>query len=172
MAGEPDGEGNAGGDAARADVLHRTASVRIIVIVFAAVAVVAAGALASYFLIHGNPRPVIAGSTAPVTPSVPASTVSRPASSASPGSSRPSVPAATTIPIPMSAACRWAYPSQSDGKFSGSGYSIVCLGANKEILGGFSGSHSLNAWCAEAQHTDGRDLPSPALDNGEWLCTA
>jgi len=78
----------------------------------------------------------------------------------------------TSVGIPIGAACEWAYRGQSDGKFSGSDYSIICLGKNGQILGGFSGNHSLNAWCEDPTHTEGENLTSPALVNGEWLCTA
>jgi len=74
--------------------------------------------------------------------------------------------------IPLSAACKWAYPGQASGKISGRGYSIVCLGANGQVLGGFSGSHSLNAWCVDPRYTDSKYVPDPALVKGIWVCTA
>lgn len=71
----------------------------------------------------------------------------------------------------MNSACEWAYPGQASGQISGSGYSIVCLDSSGQALGGFSGSHSLNAWCADPSHTKGASLPNPALINGTWKCT-
>jgi hypothetical protein len=76
------------------------------------------------------------------------------------------------IPIPMAAACRWAYPGLASGKTAGAGYSILCLGPAGQVLGGFSGSHSLAAWCAEPGHTAGQDAPQPALIDGSWQCTS
>jgi hypothetical protein len=72
----------------------------------------------------------------------------------------------------MGTACKWAYPGQATGKISGSAYSIVCLGPNGQVLGGFSDSHSLNAWCADARHTNGKHASNPALIKGVWVCTA
>jgi hypothetical protein len=54
---------------------------------------------------------------------------------------------------------------------SGSGYSIVCLGRGGQPLGGFSKTHSLNAWCADPIHTNHKHAPNPALVNGVWMCT-
>jgi len=73
--------------------------------------------------------------------------------------------------ISMSKACKWAYPGQATGRTQGSAYAIVCLGKNGQVLGGFGGSHSLNAWCADPSHTNGRNLPAPALVDGAWRCT-
>jgi hypothetical protein len=75
------------------------------------------------------------------------------------------------VPIPMGAACKWAYPGQATGQISGSSYSIMCLGANGQPLGGFNGAHSLNAWCADSRHTEGKHTPTPALVKGQWVCT-
>jgi hypothetical protein len=77
----------------------------------------------------------------------------------------------TSVPIPLGKACEWAYPGQSNGRYSGSGKSIVCLGKKGQVLGGFKKSHSLSAWCANSRHTDGRHLPTPALVKGVWVCT-
>ena len=66
----------------------------------------------------------------------------------------------------MGTACKWAYPGQATGKISGSAYSIVCLGPNGQVLGGFSNSHSLNAWCADSRHTNGKHASNPALSQG------
>ena len=105
--------------------------------------------------------PAAVASSPPAVASSPAVIASSPAVAGGPA----------PVSIPMSAACKWAYPGQASGKISGSAYSIVCLGQSGQVLGGFSGSHSLNAWCADPSHTDGRDLPSPALVNGIWICT-
>jgi len=93
--------------------------------------------------------------------------------SPSPSFASPSAAAETTtsVPVPLGKACEWAYPGQSNGAYSGSGYSIVCLGKNGQVLGGFGGSHSLNAWCANPAHTDGLHLPTPALVKDVWVCT-
>jgi hypothetical protein len=152
-----------------ADALHRKVSVPVIVIVL----VIAIGATVGYVLAHGKkptslatPKPSVSA-----TPSSPASQTS-PSQTTPPSSPTPSAASATTgVAISMGAACEWAYSGQSDGKFSGSDYSIVCLGTNGQVLGGFNGTHSLNAWCAEPQHTDGRTLPDPALAKGTWTCT-
>lgn len=77
----------------------------------------------------------------------------------------------TSIPIPMSAACKWAYPRQASGKTVGSLYNTYCLGPNGENLGGFSGMHSLNNWCAIPSHTDGENGLQPELVNEVWTCT-
>jgi hypothetical protein len=65
--------------------------------------------------------------------------------SPSPSFASPSATAGktTSVPIPLGKACEWAYPGQSNGAYSGSAYSIVCLGKNGQVLGGFGGSHSL-----------------------------
>jgi hypothetical protein len=76
------------------------------------------------------------------------------------------------VPVPTRAACRWAYPERASGKTAGAGYSIVCLGRAGQVLGGFSGSHSLAAWCADPGHTGGQNLPQPALIGGAWRCTS
>ena len=82
-------------------------------------------------------------------------------------------PASTpvSVPIPMSAACKWAYPGQASGEISGSGYSIACLNATGQVLGGFGGSHSLNAWCADPRHADGENGTEPKMVNKTWVCT-
>jgi hypothetical protein len=77
-----------------------------------------------------------------------------------------------SVPIPLGKACMWAYPGVASGKFSGTGDSVVCLGKNGKVLGGFKKSHSLSAWCANSRHTDGRSLPVPALVKRVWVCTA
>ena len=94
----------------------------------------------------------------------------------------PSQPAAAVTPrspgslansvIPLAAACRWAYPGQASGKVSGSDYSISCLGPGGQPLGGFTGMHSLNAWCADHSGTDGTHAPSPELVHGTWTCAS
>jgi hypothetical protein len=76
-----------------------------------------------------------------------------------------------SVVIPLGAACEWAYPGQASGATQGSGYSIVCPGTNGQVLGGFSGAHSLNAWCADPSHTDNASLPNPALVRDIWVCT-
>jgi len=177
MAEEPQNDGNTGTGAPglpqRTSPLRHAISVRVIVIVLVAAAAAAGGIVIGYFVGHGQTRPVAAGPTSTGKPSASASPMSQPTTpSAPPSLPEPSVTSATSVNILMSAACKWAYPGQSSGKFSGGDYSIVCLGTGGQILGGFSGTHSLNAWCAEPQHTDGKDLPSPALVDGEWLCTA
>jgi hypothetical protein len=77
----------------------------------------------------------------------------------------------TSVPIPLGKACEWAYPGQSNGAFSGSGYSVACRGKNGQVLGGFGGSHSLGAWCANPSHTGGLHLRTPALVKNVWECT-
>jgi len=85
--------------------------------------------------------------------------------------SRPG-PSNGPVPIPLGKACEWAYPGQSNGAYSGNAYSIVCLGTNGQVLGGFGGAHSLTAWCADSSHTDGRRLPDATLLKGIWVCAA
>ena len=101
--------------------------------------------------------------SAPATQPAPSSSAA--ASQPGPGSSSHPTPAGgpAAVPIPLGAACKWAYPGQASGKTSGSAYSIVCLGTNGQVLGGFGGAHSLNAWCADPRHTDGKHVPNPAL---------
>ncbi len=106
---------------------------------------------------------VCAGSAAPQ----PTQTSTRAGSS--PSASRGAAGGAP-VPIPMDAACRWAYPGQASGQVSGSDLSIQCLGAGGQVLGGFGDSHSLNAWCADPSHTGGASLPSPQLVNHVWVC--
>jgi hypothetical protein len=77
----------------------------------------------------------------------------------------------SSITIPMSEACKWAYPGQASGKTVGSLYNTYCLGTNGETLGGFSGIHSLNNWCAIPSHTDGENGLQPELVNEVWVCT-
>ena len=98
-----------------------------------------------------------------------ACTAGRPAAGR-PGTPRPGE--RVVVAIPMSAACKWAYPGQASGLISGSGYSITCLGTGGQVLGGFGGQHSLNAWCADPRHTDGKHAPDPSLIKGSWACTA
>jgi len=111
---------------------------------------------------------VCVGSTAQPTQSVPPATASQ---AAAPSVSTSQAGSAASVPIPMSAACKWAYPGLASGQISGTDYSIVCLGPGGQALGGFGGAHSLNAWCADSRHTNRRQLPNPALVNGVWLCT-
>jgi hypothetical protein len=77
---------------------------------------------------------------------------------------------ADSVLIPLAAACRWAYPGRASGRTKGSGYEIVCLNKQGHPLGGFGGSHSLNAWCANPSHTAGMFLPNPGLVKGTWEC--
>jgi hypothetical protein len=80
--------------------------------------------------------------------------------------------AANYVPIPLSAACEWAYPGQATGKTSGGGYNIICVDANGNSLGGFpdNSGHSLNDWCASPDHTDGMDLRQADLTASGWVC--
>jgi len=146
-------------------LLHKTVPARVIAVVLILVLVAAVGVAAGYFIGHrGSPRKVTAlasGGEASVTPSATVSSASQPSSAA---------PAVPTV-IPMGLACKWAYPGQSSGQTSGSDYSIVCLRANGQVLGGFSGSHSLNAWCLNSHHTDNAQLPDAELVNGTWICS-
>ena len=110
-----------------------------------------------------------------ITPSQPAPATSAPGQP-TPGPSASPSPSPrggrVSVPIPMSAACKWAYPGQASGTVSGTGYAIVCLGTSGQTLGGFGGTHSLNAWCANPRHTNGKHAPDPALVKGVWVCTA
>jgi hypothetical protein len=83
-----------------------------------------------------------------------------------------SAPAPTEVPIPLDAACEWAYPEQATGVTNGSGYNIVCLDASGQSLGGFpdGSGHSLNDWCADPSHTQGYELRQAYLSSG-WVCT-
>jgi hypothetical protein len=92
-------------------------------------------------------------------------------SPATPVASSTVLPARNPEDISGPAACKWAYPGQASGQVSGSGYSMVCLGKNGQPLGGFSGAHSLSAWCADLRHTNRMVLPDPELLNGRWVCT-
>ncbi len=150
-------------------LLRKTVAIPVAVLVLLGVLGVAGGAGAGYFVGKNRPSPVAStlaavppDTSAPPTapPTVPATSVSQPSPTASAGSA-----------IPMGAACKWAYPGQATGKISGSGYSIVCLGPGGQVLGGFSGSHSLNAWCADPRHTSGVSMPSPELVSDVWVCT-
>ena len=146
-------------------LLRKTVTTRVIVVVLLACGFVAAAVAVIYLLLNSpSPPPKHPPATSSSTPLVTVSATSQQSSA---------VPTAT-LPnslIPMGAACKWAYPGQATGAVSGSGYSIVCLGAGGEVLGGFSGSHSLNAWCMDPSHTGGADLPDPQLANGTWACT-
>ena len=42
----------------------------------------------------------------------------------------------TSVPIPLGKACEWAYPGLASGNVSGTGYSLVCLGKKRQVLGG------------------------------------
>lgn len=86
--------------------------------------------------------------------------------------SPPATAGSASVPIPLGKACQWAYPGQSNGAYSGTAYSIACLGENGQVLGGFGGPHSLTAWCANSGHTDGRHLPDATLLKGTWVCAA
>jgi len=97
-------------------------------------------------------------------------TFNQPGSTSSPQPSQSGRSVSVTIPV--SVACKWAYPGRATGKASGSAYSLVCLGTNGQVLGGFSGSHSLNVWCADPRHTNSQHLPNPELVNRSWVCTA
>lgn len=89
---------------------------------------------------------------------------------AGPSASHGSIGPPATIVIPMSAACDWAFPGQASGETVGSLYNIGCLGKNGQNLGGFSGIHSLNNWCAIPSHTDGENGMQPELLNEVWVC--
>lgn len=94
-----------------------------------------------------------------------------PSSPAPPSSSFTSSPARSfSQAIPFDAACRWAYPGRATGQFSGSSYTIVCLGLGRRPLGGFKGDHSLNAWCADPNHTNGFAGTQPELIGDVWYC--
>jgi YVTN family beta-propeller protein len=118
------------------------------------------------------------GTVTPITlPAVQA----RPAPSADPSQHAPShappasspAPGKTGFPgsvrIPMSAACKWAYPGKADGRITGSQGSIACLAANGHVLGGFNDPRSLSAWCADPRHTDGRHMSGATLVHEEWV---
>jgi hypothetical protein len=136
------------------------------VLVLLGVVGVAAGAGAGYLAGKGGPSPVTRTPTAG-PPNTPA-----PQTAPATSSSQPSPTTTVSSAIPMGTACKWAYPGQATGEISGSDYSIVCLGPNGKVLGGFSDSHSLNAWCTDSRHTNGKHAPSPALIAGVWVCTA
>jgi len=149
------------------NLLRKTVTAPVIVLVLLAALVGAAGGGTGYLLGNGG----VAATPAPSVSASGSTSTSAPPSEPAPSVSQ--LPSATQAgsAILMSAACKWAYPGQATGKISGSAYSIVCLGANGQVLGGFSGSHSLNAWCADPRHTNGKHLPNPALVKGSWACT-
>jgi hypothetical protein len=130
-------------------------------------------AAALVLLLGGGAAGYMVGRNYPAWPPVSSST--SPAGVSASNAAR-TVPAtispAVLVPIPMDAACEWAYPGQSTGTISGTAYSITCLGLYGRVLGGFSGVHSLNAWCADPGHTDGKQAPSPALIDGVWECAS
>lgn len=82
-------------------------------------------------------------------------------------------PARTEVPIPLDAACEWAYPGQATGVTSGSGFNIVCLDGSGQSLGGFpdGSGHSLNDWCADPSRTQGYELRQAYLASSGWVCT-
>lgn len=82
-------------------------------------------------------------------------------------------PAQTQVPIPLDAACEWAYPGQATGVTSGSGFNIVCLDGGGQSLGGFpdGSGHSLNDWCADPSRTQGYELRQAHLASSGWVCT-
>jgi serine/threonine protein kinase len=92
-----------------------------------------------------------------------------------PGKTHRPSPQPAAVPIPINQACAWAYPGQASGSWSGSGYSIVCLDANGQSLGGFpdGSGHSLNDWCADPSHTDGNPtlIQAKLTSSGGWICT-
>jgi len=163
----PDREGPGPGPAQKSSLLRKMVPLPIVAlaVIFAA----AASSAATYTIGHPGPRPTGTG-TAP-TPHDTSAPATEPATSVSqPSSASPSIPPGSSI-ILMSSACKWAYPGQASGQIQGSAYPIVCLGTNGQVLGGFSGSHSLNAWCADPSHTSGASRPTPELANGAWVCT-
>lgn len=153
-------------------LLRKTVSARLIVVILLAFLVGSGGVAGGYFLGHGrSTRPVNLSARGTGALATPTATVSVPGQ-ASRAASTPQSAVPTQSVIRMSLACEWAYPAHASGKFSGDDYSIVCLGTGGQVLGGFSGSHSLNAWCADPRHTGNKSLPSPVLIDGEWLCSA
>jgi hypothetical protein len=126
----------------------------------------------TWYCVGGAPAPPPPATSQPPAPGQSPAPSRPPVTSAPPPPPSPSPTARpSAVAIPLGAACTWAYPGKASGQFSGSNYSIVCLGTAGQVLGGFGGAHSLNAWCADPSHTGGKPLPSPALVNGEWLCT-
>jgi hypothetical protein len=98
---------------------------------------------------------------------------------AAPSSANPvqAAPKPQAVKIPLGEACRWAYHAQASGVWSGSVYSVVCLGQDGSSLGGFpdGSGHSLNDWCAYPAHTQGADLRQAKFrdDTPEgWECEA
>ena len=83
-------------------------------------------------------------------------------------------PAPAAVAIPLAAACKWAYPGQATGSTSSSGYTVTCLDASGQSLGGFpdGSGHSLNDWCADPNHTQGDpNLIQAKLTPSGWVCT-
>jgi hypothetical protein len=134
------------------------------VMVASAICVVIGVAIGFFVAPRGSGHPT--GLSSPSTLSPSASPSSAPASRSSSGSSASSFSQA----IPLGAACKWAYPDRATGQVSGDSFSIVCLGPGGQPLGGFSKSHSLNAWCADPSHTHGYAGTQPELIGDVWYC--
>jgi hypothetical protein len=168
------GEADGPESSPRESLLRKTVTMRLIVIVLFAFVAVAGGATGGYFVGHNEPRTVkssASGATPSATVAAAPSTTVSALIQPSPTASASALAARTSSVIPMSAVCKWAYPGQASGKISGTDDSIVCLGTSGQALGGFSGLHSLNAWCLDDRHTQGANLPDPELVNGRWICT-
>lgn len=84
--------------------------------------------------------------------------------------------APTTVPIPISDVCRWAF-AEATGQWTGDTQSIECLDANGKSIGDFTDGtgHSLNDWCSDPDHTAGnsRLIQARAIDESpeSWACT-
>jgi hypothetical protein len=118
-------------------------------------------ALRGITLSSGHASPTPSGDLSQPTPSHAAPT-SNPVSTTS-GS-------AGSLRIQLGEACQWAYPGQATGQTSGSGGSVARLGANGQIVGRFINGHSLDAWCQDPSHTDGRHMSGATLADGVWVC--
>lgn len=126
---------------------------------------------ATYMTIGAMAIAIVIAIAASITAFHLASPVARGQPTSAPPANTDAVGLPASIPIPMTAACKSAYPGQASGKTTGSLYNIYCLSTNGQILGGFSGIHSLNNWCAIPSHTDGENGLQPELVNETWVCT-
>jgi hypothetical protein len=137
-------------------------------------AFVVLGALAAIFFgVLSLVRSSTPDSPAGATPSSQPATAVRPSQSSQQTSAN-ALPAA--VPIDIGKACMWAYPNNSNGRWTGSVYSISCLSSSGSVLGGFQDGtgHSLNDWCANPAHTGGNPnlrQAQPGNDSpGSWEC--
>jgi len=74
------------------------------------------------------------------------------------------------VPIPLGKACEWAYTGQSNGAYSGSAYSIVCLARTARSSAGSAARIASQLGARIPVITDGTHLADATMLKGIWVC--